>query len=274
MREHDIIVSALRSLLARMLPPQPHVLIACMPKSGSSFLTQALAALPGMCKVHLVPGYERREQEFDVTRLAKHSLRSYISQQHIRYSETVKLQIQQFGIRPVVLTRNLFDVVASLRDHVRNESPKMSMAWLTDEHAALPDHELDLVIADLVMPWYVQFFVSWKDCPEALWIDYEEVRTRPGAVVRRVVAHGRINATDDEINRAVAGAAAAPKRLNKGVQGRGADIFSLARQRIEEFIRCYPEVDFSAVELIRHRRPAAPHWAKGNAASQSCALTA
>lgn len=45
------------------------VLVACMPKSGSTYLSGAIEALPGFIRAHLVPGYGRREQELCIEKL-------------------------------------------------------------------------------------------------------------------------------------------------------------------------------------------------------------
>ncbi|MEM8662881.1 MAG: hypothetical protein AAGF49_02005, partial [Pseudomonadota bacterium] len=55
------------------MTPRPrhpiHILLACMPKSGSTFLAQILINMPGMRRERLVPDFERREQELCPQRL-------------------------------------------------------------------------------------------------------------------------------------------------------------------------------------------------------------
>ena len=100
---------------------RPHVLVACMPKSASTFLTGVLAELPGMRRAPLTAAYGWREQTLDVVQLARFDLEFYVCQQHLRYSADVGALIGEYRLTPVVLTRNIFDVVASVRDHFRNE---------------------------------------------------------------------------------------------------------------------------------------------------------
>lgn len=191
----------------------------------------------------------RREQELDTVRLERNYRRAYVAQQHVRFSKETDDLLFKYEVTPVVLTRSLFDVVASFRDHIRTESPVAPMAWLTDEHAALPDADLEQTIADLVMPWYVNFFVSWQSCDRALQVGYDEVRCRPESVVSRIASHAGIRANDRDISAAVSRAAKRPRRMNKGVAGRGKSISPNAIRHIKRLTAHYPSIDFSPVGI-------------------------
>jgi hypothetical protein len=247
MHATQMLLDAFRLALSHAVPLSPHVLIACMPKSASSFLTRAVAELPGIKNVSLVAGYGRREQELDTTKLARHSLKGYVAQHHLRYSEATGALIRKRGISPVVLSRNLFDVVTSVRDHLRNESVEMPMAWFAPEHATLPDDELDEMIADHVMPWYIQFFASWQHCPEALQVAYEDVKNDPEAVVDSIASYAGVKADVPTIQRAVTAARAAAPRLNKGISGRGKKISPRAKNHIVRLASRYPKIDWTPV---------------------------
>lgn len=225
----------------------PHVLLACMPKSASTFLSTALSNLPGMERVWLAPGGKRVEQEFNLVSLAANSRRGYVAQQHIRFGDHADRQIRRFGITPFYMTRNLFDCVASLRDHTRNETSLNPLAWITEEHAELPDVELEDMIVDLIMPWYIQFLVSWRECHEAVEIPYESVRNDPKSVVQMIASRAGIRATSSDILDAVEKAKSMPTRKNKAISGRGSDISEYAKERILKLIRHYPTVDFTSV---------------------------
>jgi hypothetical protein len=237
---------------------RPHVLIACMPKSASTFLADALAELPGMRRVDLSWAMGRREQTLDVVQLARRDLSRYVCQQHLRYSEDVGELIEEFRLTPVVLTRNLFDAVASVRDHFRDEGPKFPMTTLGPEHAKLSDAELEDLIADLVVPWYVSFYVSWQgvDC---LRTTYDEVRESPREVVASICRRARIEAGVEEIARAVDAARAKGRRLNKGISGRGQTISLPARDKIVALTRHFPKIDFAPVGVSNAMREVAHH---------------
>ena len=241
---------AIRCGLARFLPPKPHILLACMPKSASSFLARAIAELPGMSQRGISESHRRREQELDRIRLIKNHHRSYVAQQHIRYSEETDGLMREYNIVPIVLTRDLTDVVASFRDGMRSESFVCPFAWFQAEHVRLPDSELEEMIADHVMPWYVQFAESWKNCGYALHVHYDEVRRNPAQVLRKIATAGSIRASESEIQTAVNRARQISPRFNKGVSGRGREISPKAREHIRRLLSRYD--DTAAAGLRSH----------------------
>jgi hypothetical protein len=229
---------------------RPHVLIACMPKSASSFLIDAVAGMKGIRHGSLAWSYGGREQTLDVVQLARIDHRSYVAQQHVRYSGDVGEFITEFNLTPVVLTRNVFDVVASFRDHIRSLEPgdELMLAPLTPSHAKMPDAALEDLIADLIMPWYINFYASWSGV-ESLRVTYDQVRSDPADVVRRICQRAGIAHDEGAIAAAVESARAKAKRFNKGVSGRGAALSPYARERIASFARHYPAVDFSEIGI-------------------------
>jgi hypothetical protein len=64
-----------------------------MPKSGSTYLAQIFAHLPGFVEATLVPGYGRREQELCHERLLALAAQpgSFVAQQHVRYSDITRI---------------------------------------------------------------------------------------------------------------------------------------------------------------------------------------
>lgn len=223
------LVHAVRSSLGVQ---RPHVLLACMPKSASTFLSRAMSELPGMRRVWISVGGRRAEQELDATKLARFDLNGWVAQQHVCFSDGTAERMKRFRVTPFVMTRNLLDCIASLRDHFRKEGTAKSMAWLEPVHAKQDDDALESTIADLVMPWYVRFFVSWKQCPDATWIEYERVRSDPEAVIRLICERAGIQAGDEAIRRALARTSEVAPRLNKGASGRGAEISQYAKDRV------------------------------------------
>jgi hypothetical protein len=235
---------------------RPHVLIACMPKSASTFLADAVSKLPGMRRVDLSWGMgPRREHTLDVVQLARRDLSSYVSAQHVRLSDDAEELIEEYHLTPVLLTRNLFDAVASVRDHFRDEAHTFPMTALAPEHASLPDAQLEELIADLIIPWYVNFYVSWQDI-DCLKVTYDQVRESPREVVASICQRAGIKAEADEIERAVDAARALGSRLrlNKGVSGRGGAISARARDKIIALTRHFPKIDFGPVGVSNAMR--------------------
>lgn len=224
------------------------ILIACMPKSGSTFVSNAISRLPGFRKTSLVTHYGRTEQDIDPRLALRKSRYNYVCQHHVRYNEKTRDVIDRFSIVPVVLVRDLHDCVVSLRDHLRRESVDNSMLFANQDHVNLPDAELETFIVQLAIPWYINFYVSWHDCPSALWISYQEVTTDSKDALKRILHHaGRQNIRDEEIEMALKNRNSSADRMNVGRPGRGRMLSKENRALIRQYCSAYPCIDFSRI---------------------------
>lgn len=219
---------------------RPHVLLACMPKSGSTFLSGAIAALPGFRRVDLTPGYDRREQELSASLIRRHARHAYVAQHHVRFSRPTQKLIARHRLTPVVLVRDLFDCVVSLRDHIRKESVILPTAYFDAHHRKLPDRDLERAIARLAIPWYVNFYMGWRTCPDAHFVRYEDMLAHPVDTLM-----GIARAAGRDIDQATAAAALAAAqggrtRFNTGVAGRGIGLSADVRQSIIDLLAFYP----------------------------------
>ena len=254
----DLSLGVAQILCARLFRIKcPRIVLACMPKSASTFLATCVASLPGMRAGAISYSAGHREQVIDLSRLSTRALRGFVAQQHLRYSEYTGKILDEFRITPVVLVRNLFDAVASLRDHVRKESPEMPMMQIVGDPRRMSDDELELAIADLAMPWYFNFYIGWLERHDALWVHFDEVRTSPNLVLNRIVERAKIKATPDDVEAAVQRGLQAKPRFNRGVPGRGTKISARARERIFALAAHYPSIDFSPIGLPPPRSPEA-----------------
>jgi hypothetical protein len=219
-----------------------HILIAAMPKSGSTFLVDVIKALPGFSQVILVPSFGRREHELDPPRLSQVNRLNYVAKHHVRRSDWTEDMRQTFGLKPVVLVRSLFDVIISYRDHVRRESTASPMAFLEPRHAALDDAALEEMIARLAIPWYLNFYMGWRQAPEIWMISYEELIASPSRVVRELLAFARADVAADDVESALALVRGEQKsRFNVGIVGRGGALRPETVRVVLDLLDLYPE---------------------------------
>jgi len=233
-----------------------HVLLACFPKSGSTWLSGILSRLPGFIKADLVPGYDRREQELCFERLLVYHAENYVAQHHCRYSQSTERCLRAFSIEPVVLIRNLFDCVVSLRDHIDGgiSDPARVIgptAYVPEDYFGWSDDVRTDFIVDMIVPWYFNFYLGWRDCPDAVWVGYEELVRDPSATVRRIADAVGLDADDAAIEQALRAASSQPTRRNVGVVGRGRSLSERHRQRIRQLASYYPACDFAPIGLMR-----------------------
>jgi hypothetical protein len=226
-----------------------HLLVACMPKSGSTFLTTILSNINDFRRVHLVPQYGYREQELDVLKLVLCDRYNYVAQHHVRSSQITQDLLKKFDVKLIVLVRNLYDITVSIRDHLRNESIIAPMGYVSPDMTSWSDEQLEEFIVDLIMPWYFNFYVGWQECSNKLILTYEELAATPGTVIEKINKHYNLGITDGEINIAIESAYSADTRKNVAKVGRGEHLSEYCKQRINHMAKYYTGIDFSLIGL-------------------------
>ncbi|MHC4505615.1 MAG: class I SAM-dependent methyltransferase [Planctomycetota bacterium] len=229
------------------------VLLACFPKSGSTYLARVLSLLPGYSKVALVTGYGRREQELSAEKLlaAHRSSGDYVAQHHVRCSAATERLMGQFGLKPVVLVRNIFDTIVSIRDHLRSEPPDIAQAYVPPDIGEWNDERTFRFIVDMIVPWYFNFFASWSQCVDKLLVTYEDVHADVLGVVRGIGNRYGLDLAGDDIRSAVeeANRQGADTRKNRAVLGRGGSLPDEVRAKVAGLARYYEGIDFAAIGL-------------------------
>lgn len=241
---------------------KPYILVACMQKSGSTFLTNMVAELSGYRKYPLVYKYQQNEQDVYLPRLIDAYWFGTVTQQHVRATAPNLELLELYGIQPTILVRNIFDIVVSMRDHLYRESLKNPIFYLNEEFYTYDKAtQFDLIIT-MGLPWYFSFFASWWDaCSrggiEGLWLTYEDVIADKVAALRKIMDFYEIPKTDAELKTAVENTTRrSDNRVNKGVSGRGsAELTEAQKEQIGALTRFYPWVDFSRIGIKNNQQP-------------------
>lgn len=233
-----------------------HIFIACMPKSGSTFLKHVLCKLTSWREASLTYAFLQNEEELYLPHLRSVARQDTVSQQHCRATIPNIQMMQAFGIRPIVLVRNLFDVVVSYTDFFDSGATVNTFfagRWEKFERA----RRIDLMI-DHFVPWYLAFFASWSDAMSKDQLDcrllrYEDmIADKPGTIEALAAFYNLEPSASD-----CAGAVAAIEgdedksktRFNKGKAGRGEELSKKQKDRIRALADYYHDIDFSPVGL-------------------------
>jgi hypothetical protein len=204
-----------------------HILIACMPKSASTYLCGAISQLPEMKEAVLTVGHHRREQELCPVECALVHKFNYVASHHVRYSKATSDIMRLFGIFPVILVRNIYDCVVSLRDHLLRESLDIPQAYVPRNFRALTTERQFDYIVDFIIPWYASFFASWNEYDgPAIRLSYERlVQDFPTEIERILNAIG-FAASRGHIQSALEQVNPGERRFNVGRVGRGLEMLS------------------------------------------------
>jgi len=229
--------------------------VSAFPKSGSTFLVEALVQSSGYPRYYLGQDF-RSEQDLYFPRLVDAWAMPVASHQHTHATEPNLELMHRFRICPVILTRNLADCLVNLKDHLCRES------LLTPTFNAPPgfpdwppERQFDALV-DLAAPWYLDFYSGWRRAEarglELLWIDCPGLIIDPGACIGQIMGfHGLpLNAEKLRagVERTQSRGESTRRNVGVGVGGRGRQALNAAqRARLDVLTGYFPGIDFSAV---------------------------
>ncbi|MBI1368329.1 MAG: hypothetical protein GC162_06710 [Planctomycetes bacterium] len=217
-----------RRFISRTRSAPVHLLVACFPKSGSTYLTTLLQLATGFARTRLVQCYGHNEQNFDRHEMSrKLPGRDTVTQQHVKGTDNNLDLIEQFDLKPIVLVRNLYDVVVSLLDHIeqrRDDGPASPVCYIHQNFDAMTRAQRTDYIIRMALPWYFQFLISWHEASarlDACWLTYEELFADQHAALSRISDFAQLDLAPDRIDRAIEEARGKATRFNRGITGRG-----------------------------------------------------
>jgi len=230
-----------------------NILLACMAKSGSTYLRAIISGLPNFRIASWVPGHGRREQELCkdtiIKELCGYPNSNQIAQLHVRYSDVTERYVQEFELKPVVLVRNILDVIPSLLDHHKSESTTHPFAYVPKNIVDWDNNRAAEFTTNMIIPWYLNFYASWNNCEEKVLLCYEDLIKNPKDVIKKICSKWNIQVSDDEILHAIKRAAGMNTRMNIGQPGRGASVSNYCKQHILKLASYYEDVDFSIIGI-------------------------
>lgn len=236
-----------------------YIFLTAMPKSGSTFLSNALAEITGYSHSYLAFDYFNVEQELYKPRMVDSYGVGTVVQQHMKANEPNLNLLRRFNIRPIVMVRNIFDVVISVRDHLHRESlHNLPGLYVSDNFKEYSEEkQIDFIITYYV-PWYVSFYASWCQAEEhgktdVFWVVYDEIIKDWVAGIKSILEHVDSDTDESLIRESVARIRSMPdatNRINKGMVGRGRKILSEAqRKKIAGIAREFELTNYGRIGL-------------------------
>ena len=217
--------------------------LACMPKSGSSFLREVLLNITGFPRGYARQEYDGRiffeHNEHDVfeEKLVSLYRTGVVIQQHTKGTLHNYRILGKYGVKPLVLYRNIFDAVVSLKDHYERESHHLPVGYIPEQYFGLEDEEKYLFIIKNNLPWYFDFLSSWFEASRhisMLEINYEEMVADRTATLSKVLAFHEMDYSRNQIEDALSRVDQKKARKNVGLTGRGQSLSVSNRREILE----------------------------------------
>ena len=233
-----------------------HIFITCTPKSGSTYLLQLLSSMLGYDIKIFIAAFDRTEQDVFEEAILKWKNKNTVTHQHTRCTSNTRRILDKHHIKPLILTRNLFDSVISMRNHMINE-PDHSwwpMAYVDHNFYALSIEEQHDFVIDLIVPWYINFYVSWKRHPEndkLLWISYDELMNDKLGTLKLIFDYYGIKLKIDEAEllKHEANIEGKTRKTKPSASNEKLTLTSQQKSRIISLTRFYKDIDFTKMEL-------------------------
>ncbi len=223
---------------------QSRVLVACQPKSGSTYLSGALGAALDVPRRVLHDSAE--VQELSRRMMEPGLAAGFVGQSHILPTKNAVRLLNEMEVSVVVLERSIADCLVSLYDMYLERIESQQGVWKGEFISQFgifgpfflemsPENRLDYLI-ECAAPWYFKFTAGWRS--EALglyrapvFVRYEEFFHTPGGSLDTVLV--ALGLARDARDRQMPSLETDAKslRFNVGKVGRGAEILTPEQQR-------------------------------------------
>ncbi len=228
--------------------------VTAFPKSGSSFIALVLNQLLKYKMVDIIYSHYR-EQDLYEPKLVEFKNMPTISKHHTLATQPNIALMQQYDIKPIILTRKLSDIIVSLRDHIEKTMRWPHFFIPNDFRSRSTEEQHDLLI-EIALPWYLFFYTSWlkvaqEEQIEIEFITYEDFHHDKLGTFKKVFDFWGYSFSDQKILEAIAiveNYSSDKNRMNKGLLNRGQDLLNTHQlNRIKNLANLYPEFEFKPI---------------------------
>jgi hypothetical protein len=184
-----------------------------------------------------------------------------ITHTHMQALDANRHFIDALGLKPVIMIRNLADMLASFLDMLETDPVARAEGLncqIPANFCALDrSDKLDFMI-DVIAPWYASYFATWKDFADAApgqvcVLRYGDLCDNPGEPLYTALTHAGFATTRFHCRKSVelAWEGRENYRFNRGVSGRGRDYFTLRHlARLQKLLSYYPQLSGWLPDLL------------------------
>ena len=156
----------------------PNVFVAGMHRSGGIHIMRVLGDLLGYRQATTAGLHGEGTEEQNINYISAGILMPYgyqIFHQHMKATPSNVEVLKKLRIKPIVVTRNLADVVVSLHDRYFLEGPMTPGVYVPSDFLHMERQRQYIWIIDNVVPWCLQFYASWWETDlQHLMVNYDD----------------------------------------------------------------------------------------------------
>ena len=89
---------------------------------------------------------------------------------HITAKDSDVRLMKRYGLKPVVLVLNIFDCMVSMCDHC-SKTPEFGVNYMGEAYNKEDQRTKADIVIDMIAPWHIAFYASWKRAQERKAID-------------------------------------------------------------------------------------------------------
>lgn len=248
---------------------RPLLLLAFAPKSAGTYFREAAIRAIGGELIRMCHAQAGRDGTLYLPNMLARCLDDEalhtVTHIHMQALTGNRNFMKAFGLKPVIMIRNLADMLASLLDmfeadpvaRAEGVNCQVPADFCGMERAA----KLDFMI-DVIAPWYASYFATWKsfvdEDPQTVCVlRYRDFCQNPAEILHKAVTHAGFVTTRHKCIQALEAVwrDKGNYRFNKGVSGRGQTYFSPGHfARLRRLLSYYPQLESWVPELLGAER--------------------
>jgi hypothetical protein len=217
-------------------------------KSGSSFVVMLLQKVTGFGHLRPVLSGEPLLEADPYLPIIEASKQPSVSQLHCHAKQRTLELCGQLSIKPIFLTRNVFDSLLSMKEYIDNV-PHQHL--FPNYYRLTAEEDKRAFIVNVYAPIFVRLVAGWYEAWKAqevpiLWCTYDTFFHDPLLHAGRMLQHLAFDCPDEKIRHAINATQQnrIATKFNIGVAGRGISAFMPAeQQRVLDLIDSYKGFD-------------------------------
>lgn len=256
----------LLAYLQELSSKRPSVFLAFAPKAAGTFLREA--------SVNAVDGDLARVVYAQGGRDAQPYLPSFImyhhggvcpgplvTHVHMQALPANRRFVEALNLRPVVMIRNIPDMLASYWDMLESEEAARRdglNCLIPPNFPSLSQEQKADFLVDILGPWYASYYATWldyarEDADRVCVLSYADFQDDPAATLGAILLHSRLPRSEPECRDAIEAAWSERQnlRFNRGEEGRGLRYFDVDHlERLGRMLSHYPSIGHCRNELL------------------------